>query len=91
MAMLLIGYDLNKTGQDYSGLIGAIRENFGTRWRRLDSTWIVSTSLSPATVRDLLLPYIDVNDELLVITVSAPAAWYGFDDSGSQWLIDNLK
>ena len=90
MATLMIGYDLNKSGKDYSGLIKEIKDNFGTWWHHLDSTWLVVADLTPVQVRDLLRPHIDNDDELLVATISAPAAWVGFNDNGSTWLKDNL-
>ncbi len=90
MATLMIGYDLNKSGKDYSGLIKQIKDTFGTWWHHLDSTWLVVTNLTPVQVRDLLRPHLDSDDELLVATIAAPAAWYGFNTDGSQWLTDNL-
>jgi len=90
MATLMIGYDLNKTGKDYSGLIQQIKETFDTWWHHLDSTWLVVTDLTPVQVRDLLASHIDSDDEILVAVVSAPAAWRGFNESGSSWLKDNL-
>ncbi len=86
----MIGYDLNKAGKDYSGLIQEIKDSCKTWWHHLDSTWIVVTDLTPVEVRDLLAPHIDSDDEILVATISAPAAWKGFNDSGSKWLRDNL-
>jgi len=53
---LLIGYDLNKTGKDYSGLIEKIKASVETWWHCLDSTWIVKTNLSYIELRDLLKP-----------------------------------
>jgi hypothetical protein len=90
MSTLLIGYDLNKTGKDYEGLIREIKETFDTWWHHLDSTWIVVTDLTPVQVRDLLTPHIDADDEILVARLSTPAAWRGIDDTGSQWLHDHL-
>ena len=90
MAVYVIGYDLNKPGQDYSDLFEALK-SYGTWWHHLDSTWIVVTDQSAARVRDNLKQYMDKNDELLVATIGAPAAWSGFDDKGSQWLKEELK
>ena len=90
MATLMIGYDLNKSGKDYTGLINEIKANFSTYWHHLDSTWLVLTDRTPVQVRDLLALHIDSDDEILVATVSAPAAWRGFNESGSKWLKDNL-
>jgi len=90
MATLFIGYDLNKKGKDYSGLIQEIKDTFSTYWHHLDSTWLVVTDMEPSAVRDLLKPHIDSDDELLVATIAPPAAWIGFNDSGKKWLKDYL-
>lgn len=90
MATYMIGYDLNKAGQDYSALIDEIKALANGWWHHLDSTWIVNTNLTAVQVRDRLRAQIDANDELLVAAISEPAAWYGFTQKGSDWLKANL-
>lgn len=92
MASILIGYDLNRKGQDYTTLIDKIKALAnGSWWHCLDSTWIIKCNLTAVQVRDALLPVVDVNDELLVMDVTADAAaWYGFDENCSSWLKNNL-
>jgi len=90
MKTYLIGYDLNSTGQNYSNLIEKIKETFDTWWHHLDSTWIVRSDLSAVEIRDTLTPYIDYNDELLVVELNGIGAWVGFNERGSDWLKDNL-
>ena len=90
MAVYMVGYDLNSPGQDYSDLIDALKA-YGTWWHHLDSTWIIVTNDTAETVRDNLMRYLDENDEILVAVLSAPAAWYGFNDKGSNWLSNNLE
>ena len=89
MSVFLIGYDLKKPGQDYSDLFKAIK-TYGTWWHHLDSTWIIETDDSAKEVRDFLANYIDSNDELLVASIAAPAAWRGFNSKGSEWLKKHL-
>lgn len=90
MSTYLVGYDLDKPGQNYSALTTDL-ESFGTWWHHLDSTWLIQTSLSHTALRDRLKAHLDTNDELLVIDVTGDrAAWYGFSAKGSQWLKDNL-
>lgn len=90
MSTLLIAYDLNRSGQNYSDLIAAIKEQ-GAWWHYLDSTWLVKTSKSHVALRDELRQYIDGNDELLIIDVTSDAAaWSGFNASASDWLKNNL-
>ena len=85
----LIGYDLNKSGQDYKTLIEEIKK-LGTWWRCLDSTWLIKSSASAEIIRNHLMKFIDKNDELLVIGVTGEAAWTGFGDECSKWLKNNL-
>lgn len=66
--ILLITYDLNKPGQDYTALYKEIKKA-GTWWHHLDSTWIISTNLSPNEWQKRLMKHIDKNDNLLVIEV----------------------
>jgi hypothetical protein len=90
MKTYMIGYDLNKPGKDYDGLIEAIKAMFDTWWHHLDSTWLVRTDLSAVDIRDALKAYLDSSDELLVSRISPDAAWTGFSSRGSSWLKDNL-
>ena len=53
MKSYLIGYDLNKQGQDYETLIEHIKK-LGTWWHCLDSTWIIKTDKSASDIRDAL-------------------------------------
>lgn len=91
MSSILIGYDLNRQGQNYNALIDKIKSLSSTYWHCLDSTWIIKTQLTAQQVRDTLKPFVDQNDELLAIDVSGDAAaWTGFDQNCSQWLVNNL-
>jgi hypothetical protein len=90
MGTFLVGYDLNKSGQDYGELIDTLK-GFGTYWHHLDSTWIIESDLSHTEIRDLLKAHIDANDELLVVNITDDAAaWAGFNAKGSKWLKDHL-
>jgi hypothetical protein len=90
MDTLLVGYDLNKSGKDYDGLFEQIKSSCSKWWHHLDSTWIIKTNKTCAEVRDLLSPFIDSDDELLVVKLSGVGAWKGFNSSGSDWLKENL-
>lgn len=89
MKTYLVGYDLNRPEQNYTDLIAALR-NYPNWWHHLDSTWIIKTSDSAATIRDSLSRFIDANDELLVVALTGESAWRGFNDEGSRWLSDNI-
>lgn len=86
---LLIGYDLNRPGQDYGSLHDAIKA-LGSWWHHLDSTWIVDTHKTCTQVRDELSKHIDANDELLVVKLTGEGAWRGFTPKGSEWLKKHL-
>lgn len=91
MNAILIGYDLNKSGQNYDQLLDAIRAQFPNYWHCLDSTWIVKTNATPVEVRDWLQSYIDANDELFVVDITGKAAaWTGFVGNCNDWLKNNL-
>ncbi|KRT13198.1 SinR family protein [Pedobacter ginsenosidimutans] len=90
MKTYLIGYDLNKSGQDYKDLIDAIKNLSPTWWHHLDSTWIIKSDSTASAICDALAVHIDGNDELLVVKLSGEGAWIGFNDKGSKWLKDNL-
>lgn len=90
MNTIFVGYDLNKTGQDYSKLVKRLKE-YGTWWHHLDSTWLIKTEQTAVEVRNVLAKLIDANDELLVMGVTGrSAAWRGFSEKGSDWLKKNL-
>jgi hypothetical protein len=94
MATYIIGYDINKEGAAYQAankaLIEAIKARFTTWWHHLDSTWIVATEWSASQIRDALKPYLDKDDELLVLKYGGEAAWAGFNEKGKGWLKSNL-
>jgi hypothetical protein len=88
MKSYMIGYDLNTPGKDYADLIEAIREKFKPTgfWHHLDSTWIVKSDETAVQIRNYLKPFLDSNDELLVVRLSDESAWAGFNTAGSEWL-----
>lgn len=90
MATQMIGYDLNRPGQNYPELIEAIKK-LGNWWHCLDSTWLVVTDWSPIQIREHLKPHIDRGDELLVATLTRGSwASVGFSDECTNWLKNNL-
>ena len=88
MKTYLIGYDLNAPEKKYSGLHKKIR-SLGSHWHRLGSTWLVACDFTAAKIRDMLRPYIDEDDELLVARVSRKAVWLGFEKDRA-WLQAHL-
>lgn len=90
MRTLLVGYDLNSPGQDYSDLVASLKSN-PQWWHYLDSTWLIRTTQTPVQVRDDLRKLIDKNDELLVMDVTGrSAAWSGFREKAGQWIMTHV-
>lgn len=69
MAVYSISYDLNIPGQDYSGLIQAIKDT-GAWWHYLKSTWLVDTHLDASGIFNKIKPHIDNSDRILIIKVT---------------------
>ncbi|MFD1794726.1 SinR family protein [Paracoccus aurantiacus] len=95
MTTYLVGYDLNREGSNYSeknkALIELIKDEANGYWHHLDSSWIINSSKTATLLRDRFKTVLDDDDELLVIKVSAPAAWHGFNKSGSDWLVKHIE
>lgn len=90
MRTLLVGYDLNKPGQNYEPLLEKLK-SYETWWHHLDSTWLIRADLTAVQLRDALRPFIDPSDELLVIDVTADAAaWVGFQSRAGDWILKYL-
>lgn len=90
MSTLMIGYDLNRPGQNYSELIAHIK-TLGTWWHHLDSTWLIVTSRTVAEVRDEIKRFIDPGDEVLVLNITGDSwASFGLSDSANNWLRKNV-
>lgn len=85
----LIGYDLNKSGQNYKTLIEEIKK-LGNWWHCLDSTFNIKSSSTATIIRDHLMKFIYSNDELLVVCLTGEGAWTGFSTECSNWLKNNL-
>jgi hypothetical protein len=83
---LLVGYDLNRPGQDYEELFEFLKSR-GTWCHPLDSTWLVVSPLASAQFRDEVKRHIDANDEVLVVNVTGDNwAAFGFTQKVNDWL-----
>lgn len=91
MATYMIGYDLNKQGKNYDGLIAKIKEISDGFWHHLDSTWLIGHAGNAITIREALEPYLDADDELLVaLLTKGDWASFGIKESGATWLHNHL-
>ncbi len=63
-----VSYDLMKSGKDYSGLHGELKQT--NEWYHLlGSTWMLYTSESSEQVWERLKPHLDGNDQILIVEV----------------------
>lgn len=84
---LLITYDLNKETKR-PPIVQAIKD-LGN-WARLsESSYAVSTNLSPTQVHTAVKPHLDDNDNIYIITLTRPYTGFGPKDL-NDWLEKNL-
>jgi hypothetical protein len=87
---LLVGYDLNRPGQNYEELTKFLKTE-STWWHHLDSTWLVVTPKSTAELRDEIKRFVDAGDEVLVMNVKGDGwASFGLSESANDWLKANV-
>lgn len=67
--LLLITHDRFRADQDYSRLHKEIKKA-NKWWHHMESTWIVSTNLTPTQWADRLRRHLDDVDHLLVIEIA---------------------
>lgn len=75
--VLLVTYDLNAPGKNYEELYQEIKK-LGPWWHYLDSTWLVSTSLSPQDAWECLSKKVDKSDRVLIMRVTNSPAYSGW-------------
>ncbi|WP_228236841.1 hypothetical protein [Allomuricauda sp. M10] len=89
MGTFLITYDLHAPIQNYQPLIDEIKK-IGTWWHCLESVWIIKSNYTCAQLRDILLNYIDNDDELLVVGLTGHWASSNLSKNCSDWLKQNM-
>lgn len=85
MSALLITYDLNKPGQDYDKLYEKIKA-LGAWWHHLDSTWIVTSTLTPSEAFDRLKLALDESDRVLIVNITGDTYSGWLTQKGWDWL-----
>lgn len=68
-----VAYDLNRYGQNYVGLTGKLDELGAIRIQQ--SLWWTCVTASDEQLRSSLLPFVDYNDSLMVMTVTSFAGF----------------
>jgi len=85
----VVTYDLHKPGRDYTPVHEYLKRF--DWWHCFESTWLVQTSKSAATIRDDLAGLIDSNDDVFVLTFETKgwASW-GLSTNCNDWLKTHL-
>lgn len=89
MAILFVTYELNAPGRDYKTLYDYLKTFTycrGTEKKRLESSWLLDTSKTAATVRDEMIKLMDSNDVLFVTPIGR--SWASFNYYCADWLND---
>jgi hypothetical protein len=87
MALLLVTYDLNKPGKDYSGFHDTIKIYPHTKLS--ESSYVIDTYETPSTLFNQLRLRIDEKDHLYIMTLIRP--WQGSGpEEVSIWLEEHL-
>ena len=88
MAALLVTYDLNSPGQKHAKVLEKIK-SFGG-WARLsESSYAITTSLTPSQVYSQFENLINANDTIWIITLKKPYSGFGSKDI-IDWLDNSL-
>lgn len=72
----LITYDINTAVKDYNSLYDAIKGISNDYQHPLESVWLVNTNLDRAQVYNLIRPYMDSKDYLLIVEIRG--SYYGW-------------
>lgn len=89
MRTYLITYDLFRPGQNYPGLIEAIKGLTANNWcKALLSCWLIRSTVEIGAVRDRLAAILDPTDKLFVVDVTGDTTrWSGpFPENVQDWL-----
>lgn len=92
MRTLIISYDLNKSGQDYTSLFEEIKKMaYNDTWcRPLRSFWLIRTELTPTQCMDKLKSKADTNDEFFVLEFGAKDYNFFLDTSVHELIQKHL-
>jgi CRISPR/Cas system-associated endoribonuclease Cas2 len=67
--IVLVTYDLKKTGHDYKPFFEALK-NQGNWWHYLAATWLIDTKKEPQEISKALHPFMDDNDNLFIVEIT---------------------
>jgi len=85
MRKIQINYDLSAPGRNYTAVEAYIKSF--RRWNHLlESTWVVETTKTAASVRDEMKGVVDSNDRVVVFDVTHSDWATNFSDERTTWL-----
>ncbi len=86
----IITFELKNPGINQQKLTLSIKS--AKVWAKLGpTTYLVVSSGSSIEIRDVLLKHLKVGDKIYVSLLDAAAAWYGYGDNISNWIVNNQK
>lgn len=88
MATYIVTYDLNNE-TTRPNILKSIRENFNGFAKLSESSYAISTSLTPDQVHNNLSRFLDSDDTIYIISLSRPYSGRG-PKNVNAWLEDNL-
>ncbi len=89
--VFVITYDLitpNDRPEDYTRVIAAVKDGFGTWCHLQKSVWLVDSALSASEIREYLKPNLRGEDALFVARLQGNWASWAFGQRRNQWLAD---
>jgi hypothetical protein len=91
MHLLLVTFSLRDQSTDYSSFFVALRGNAVNWWHFIEQTCIVSTNHDAGEFTDLLLPYINPTDSLLVAEIDASTCQGWLPEQAWKWIRDTSQ
>ncbi|CAK2025266.1 CRISPR-associated protein Cas2 [Vibrio crassostreae] len=89
MAVYSVSYDLNAPGKKYEDIYKILKSFSG--WNHImESTWLISTNLTPSQVLEKFKPQLDSNDRMFVSKVYANQYSGWLSDKQWEWLTNNV-
>jgi hypothetical protein len=89
MSTYIVTYDLSAPGRDYQRLYEYLKTY--PYAHVVESTWVIKTYKTAATVRDEIAARVDNNDKVLVIQTTMNSAWIGLPAAVGSWLREHLE
>lgn len=87
--VILVTYDLNKPGKNYSGLYAALETISSDYIRPLESVWLFSTTKNAVDIYNFLGSALDSGDRILVTEIPKNHAGW-LQREHVQWLASRV-